>query len=187
MEWKLKHNIKDILESCAEILNKEMGFNPKQVIRNFSKIYPIKGLEHLLDAPSDDYENWYQIKCSTGQELLFNYETKEYQLLYPEFWKEEKIYFLKKTEEQVANDKAKYKQQIEKIKKSYVGKKLIPAIKWYFSSPILSIIEAPIDYIKNLLKTSVEYFKIEDEDINDLTKWLFEAYYYEERNENTNK
>ncbi len=37
---KYKHNINSIIEVCAEILQKHLGFNPKQVLRYFH-LFPL--------------------------------------------------------------------------------------------------------------------------------------------------
>jgi len=178
---KFKHGVNSIIEACAEILKRDKNFNPKQVLRYFH-LFPIDGFEDLLDIPSNDYENWYYLRdSSTHMGLLFNYETREYVLLEnEEKWINPNIDIFKKSEEELTNEENLIKEKIEELKKTYVGKRIIPVIKWYFSSPILSILDdTPKEFIIKLLKKKSRYFEIENENINNLTELLFEAYFRE--------
>lgn len=192
LEWKVKHDVKDILQACAEVLQRDMGFNPEQIIRYFS-VFPMSDIDPLfksLEDPSADPENWYHLKeTQTHIGLLFNYETKEYVLLSPEHdWKRPRIADLKKTEEEIDHEEKIYKEKLDSIKETQTYKKIKPVIKWYFDCPLkFAGIDTPKEYINNLLKKFPQYFKINNENTEELTKSLFEAYHYEERNENTDK
>lgn len=82
-------------------------------------LFPIDGLEHLLDIPSTEYEDWYNLKGKPIHiKLLFNYVSKEYILLHPESdWKKGWwMAHLKKTEEELDHEKALYIEKMEKIR-----------------------------------------------------------------------
>lgn len=192
MELKYKHDPNKVLQSLAEILKIKMGFNPNQVLRYFYKIYPVDGLglEHLLgdNVPPAEYENWYQIKDGASHELFFNYETREFILLYPEtYWIESKITHFKYNDKTVAKKEQQYIEEMETIIETRAFQKIKPVIKWYFEKPIhfVSVVApSPIDFINKLLKEkgSSEWLSIdENQDIEELTHDLFEAYHYEER------
>ncbi len=87
----------------------------------------------------------------------------------------------RKTDEELEYEKKKHKEKMESLQKTYVFKRIIPAIEWYLSSPILSILDdTPEEYIKKFLRNSSQYLKIENENIDNLTDLLFEAYFQEE-------
>lgn len=78
-----KHNINKVIEACAEVLEKNFGFNQAQVIR-FFEILPIGEFPNTAKVPLKGRENWYYLRDRIYHNaLFFNYETREYRLLNP--------------------------------------------------------------------------------------------------------
>lgn len=189
LEWKLKHDTKDVIEACAEVLQRDMGFNPKQIKRYFS-VFPMSDIDPLfksLEDPSANPENWYHLKeTQTHIGLLFNYETKEYVLLSPEHdWKRPRIADLKKTEEELEHDEELYSKKMEEFINTKIYKDLKPLIDWYYSCPIPSarraFLPSPNDFILKVLEKFSKKYDIENKNLNEIRDSLFWAYHYEER------
>ena len=54
---KFKHDINEVIEGCADVLAKEMDFNPLQVLRKFH-LFGMNFFENTPDVPQDEVENW---------------------------------------------------------------------------------------------------------------------------------
>ena len=120
--------------------------------------------------------------------LIYNYETGEYKLIDPEFkWQGEFIEEFQKSEEGLAIENITYVQKMNDIIYSDVYKEIKPLIKWYFSCPIRGardVLPSPNEFILRVLKKYSIGFKLENENLEEVRDSLFEAFHYEERQNN---
>ncbi len=186
--YGFKHNINKVIEACADVLEKKMGFNQAQVIR-FFEILPIEEFPNTTKVPLEGRENWYYLRDRIYHNaLFFNYETREYKLLDPESkWQRKTIEEFQKSEEQLVKEKHIYIDKMEKIKQSFAYKNLKSIIGWYFSCPDISlrhdILPTPKKFVLMLLEKNSKWLKLNNhQDLKALRDSLLEVYHYEERN-----
>ena len=180
-ESLFKHDANKIIESCANILEKEMGFNSLQVLRHF-QLFTMHLFENTPRVPIEEIDNWYYLRDSwTHSAVIFNYETKSFQLVDPEhYWDDDTLEFFRKSEEEIEAEWKQYDKKMDKIKRTLAYRELKPVIKWYFTCPLPFITvygeTSAHDFIKNVLQKYPKSFELESDNHEEVTNNLFDAY-----------
>ncbi|MFX0141564.1 MAG: tetratricopeptide repeat protein, partial [Candidatus Hodarchaeota archaeon] len=161
-----------VIESLADVLKREMGFNPAQVLRYF-QIFP-----------SESMGDWYYLKdIQSHAALRFNYKTKDFKLLNQKNdWNGKRIDKFRKSSEELKDEFEKNVKQMEKIRETLMYKKLKPVLKWYKSSPIPDIskvLYSPSEFILRVLNHLHKELDLKDNNLKRVRDSFFKAYRYE--------
>lgn len=181
---QFKHDPNKVIESCAETLEKEMGFNPLQILRHFH-LFTMHFFENTPKVSYNEIDDWYYLRDSgTHSAVIFNYETKHFQLVDPKYyWDPDILAFFRKSEQEIEAEWKQYEQEMDKIKRTLAYRELKPVIEWYFTCPLPFITvygeRSAHEFIRNVLQKYPQRFDLELDDYERITSDLFNAYSYD--------
>ncbi len=187
MMKKFKHDVNKVIEGCADVLEKEMNFNPFQVLRNFH-LFGMDFFENTPDVPEAEKEDWYYLRDSgTHAAVIYNHETKELRLIEPEkYWVEEVKEMFRISEDVIQEQFNKEMKVINETRRSECFRIMKPILKWFTECPLPWVQTRFLGYHKwsfvlELLKDNPKWFNLEEgNDLESIKERIVNAYNYEE-------